>query len=64
MRRAVLVGVLLLSALLPGCVPREMQSSAAFAFVLLGEGADGAPVPMVRTIAEGISACQIGRAHV
>ena len=57
MRGAILVGVLLLSTLLQGCVPREMQSSAAFAFVLLGEGADGAPVPMVRTIAEGISAC-------
>ena len=33
------------------------QSGAAFAFVLLGEGTDGDPVPMVRTVAEGAGAC-------
>lgn len=57
MHRACLVGVLALSAVVAGCAERVTQSGAAFAFVLLAEGADGAPVAMVRTIAEGAALC-------
>jgi hypothetical protein len=57
MRLSCLAGVLALSAMVSGCAERATPSGAAFAFVLLGEGADGVPVPMVRTIAEGATAC-------
>lgn len=57
MHRAFLVGVVVLSTMLPGCARDELSSRTAFAFVLLGEGADGAPVAMVRTIAESAAAC-------
>ena len=41
-----------------GCIQAPSAiAQTAFAFVLLGEGADGAAVPMVRTVAEGASAC-------
>src|SRR5882672_3482029 len=36
--------------------PRQ-PSRTGFAFVLLGEGTDGNPVPMVRTVAEAATAC-------
>lgn len=54
MHRACFFAVL---AMLAGCSERSTPSGVAFAFVLLGEGADGTPVPMVRTIAEGATAC-------
>ena len=36
--------------------PRQ-PAHTGFAFVLLGEGTDGNPVPMVRTVAEGETSC-------
>lgn len=52
-----------LLALLPFIVAAHAQqappapSIAAFAFVLLGEGSDGNPVPMVRTVVEAATTC-------
>lgn len=57
--RLFLVGVVALAAVLAGCARNDLSSRTAFAFVLLAEGADGAPVAMVRTIAEGASACPL-----
>ncbi len=50
-------------ALLPFVMAAQAQQappappSAAFAFVLLGEGGDGNPVPMVRTVVEAATTC-------
>lgn len=54
---------LLSLALLPIALAAHAQpaptppSVAAFAFVLLGEGSDGNPVPMVRTVVEAATTC-------
>ena len=42
---------------LAGVANAQPTPRTAFAFVLLGEGADGAPVPMVRTVVEGAESC-------
>jgi len=54
---------LLLLALLLPVAPLCAQPAAplAFAFVLLGEGSDGQPVPMVRTVVEGGTSCPVLR---
>lgn len=59
MRRACLIGVLALSAWLTACTLRPTHWGDAFAFVLLGEGADGATIAMVRTVAERATACPL-----
>ena len=49
--------LLLVALLLPAAVRAQPTTPEAFAFVLLGEGSDGAPVPMVRTVVEGATSC-------
>jgi hypothetical protein len=39
----------------------QPTTQTVFAFVLLGEGNDGRPVPMVRAVVEGASACPVMR---
>ncbi len=58
MRRAWLTLALLSFAVAAHAQPAPpIPKATAFAFVLLGEGTDGAPVPMVRTVAEAATAC-------
>jgi hypothetical protein len=57
MHRALLLFALLLSV--PVCAQPAVPM--AFAFVLLGEGADGQPMPMVRTVVEGGTSCPVLR---
>ena len=40
-----------------GCAQPAPPPPAAFAFVLLGEGADGTTVPMLRTVVEAATSC-------
>src|SRR5258708_2014643 len=58
MHRALLLLALLLPAAPLGAWP---AAPLAFAFVLLGEGSDGQPVPMVRTVVEGDMSCPVLR---
>jgi hypothetical protein len=55
--------VLIVLALLfvDGAASAQPTFQTAFAFILLGEGADGAPVPMVRTVVEGATSCPVLR---
>jgi hypothetical protein len=55
--------VLVLLALVAPAAPLCAQPTVpmAFAFVLLGEGSDGQPVPMVRTVVEGDTSCPVLR---
>ena len=49
--------------LMLACFGAQAQSRAPdfFAFVLFGEGSDGQPLPMVRSVAEGATACPVLR---
>ena len=58
MRRLLLLLALLLAA---GPLRAQPVAPTAFAFVLLGEGSDGQPVPMVRTVVEGGTSCPVLR---
>lgn len=60
MRPAAFVPVL---CLMLACFGAQAQPRAPefFAFVLFGEGSDGQPLPMVRSVAEGATACPVLR---
>ena len=55
------LGVLIVAVLSSVAVGARAQSNppAFFAFVLLGEGSDGRPVPMARTVVEQATTCPL-----
>jgi hypothetical protein len=61
MRVVCIVLALLLSS--PGA-RAQTAAPGFFAFVLLGEGSDGRPVPMVRSVVEGAMSCPVLRSSV
>ncbi len=50
--------VCLLFAFTLACFGAQAQVPDLFAFVLMAEGSDGRPVPMVRSVAERATACR------
>ncbi|MEA2852232.1 MAG: hypothetical protein QOE02_2251 [Rhodospirillaceae bacterium] len=55
------LGILIVAVLSSAAVGARAQSTSpvSFAFVLLGEGSDGRPVPMARAVVEGATTCPV-----
>lgn len=56
-----IVCILLALLLTPFGARAQTAAPGFFAFVLLAEGSDGRPVPMVRSVAERTTACPVLR---